>query len=187
MKKYLSIPFISLLFAVFLFSVEEVASQQFTKKKKYWQFGGSVNTINYVGELDPGPTMVSPAVRYTKPDIGFHIMRKFDPRMFWRASFNYGRIKGDDNVSASSGESSYRKLRGLNFRNDVIELKGDVIFELFENRGNYTKRSDYNVYGFIGLAFFFHDPRTYYNGEWIRTKPLHTENKNYSNLRQCSN
>jgi hypothetical protein len=182
MNKYLSLTFVSLFLTIFLFSSNEVCAQKFTKKKKYWQFGGSVNTINYVGELDPGQSMVSPAVRYTKPDVGVHIMRKFHPSMFWRASLNYGRIKGDDNISATTGPNSYRKLRGLNFRNDIIELKGDLIWELFENRGNYTKRSDYNVYGFIGLAFFFHDPYTNYNDTWMRAKPLKTENKTYSNF-----
>ena len=126
--------------------------------------------------------MSSPALRYTKPDISFHIMRKFHPRVFWRASVNYGRIKGDDNVSGTSGAAAYRRTRGLNFRNDIFEVKGDFIFELFENRGNYTKRPDYNVYAFIGLAFFYHNPYTYYNGEWIRTQPLHTEGKSYSSF-----
>ena len=58
MKKHISVSLAYTFLIVFLCASIDVSAQKFTKKKKYWMFGGSINTINYVGELDPGQSFV---------------------------------------------------------------------------------------------------------------------------------
>ncbi len=192
MKKLQHLPIICLAIVMVAFSVNTGYAQKFTKKKKYWEIGASLGIMNYVGELDPGQSFVSPGLQYTKPSVGVHLMRKFHPRLFWRAAFTYGRVKGDDRT-ALGDDGDFRRARDLNFRSDIFELKGDLIIDLFDNRGNYTKRSDYNVYGFIGLAGFYMRPQFLMidqaTGErtstWVAAQPYKTEGKSYSSFQMA--
>ena len=67
------------------------------------------------------------------------------------------------------------------------ELKIDMIYDLFANKGTYLKRPDYTPYAFLGIAVFYQTPyttdaggnminlRTYNNGnnsEGIWTSPV---------------
>jgi hypothetical protein len=62
----------------------------------YWSVGGSVNAMNYFGELAPGPSITSFAIKRTRPNIGICVLRSFHPRISWRGQFFWGRIKGSD-------------------------------------------------------------------------------------------
>lgn len=136
-------------------------AQRFIKKKKYLSIGGTLNAMNYVGELDPGSSFISPSLRYTRPNLGLTVTYRMAPRVSMRGTFAWGRIKGNDAVSSTGGgDDINRKIRNFNFRSTIWELKGDVIIDLFENRSYSEKRPDYTPYAFIGLAFFHHNPKT---------------------------
>jgi len=117
-------------------------------------------------------------------------MYKWNPYLFFRASFSYGRIKGNDYVNAGYDiDDIYRKLRNVTFRNDLIELKADFIYDLVGNFLHYRKRPEYVPYVFAGIAYFHHNPQGLSpSGRWVNLKPLSTEGeglpgtgkKNYS-------
>lgn len=157
---------------------ESTYAQRFIKKKKYLSVGGTLNAMNYVGDLDPGSSFVSPSLRYTRPNLGFTVTYRMAPRISARGTFAWGRIKGNDAVSSSGGgDDVTRKIRNFNFRSTIWELKGDVIIDLFENRSYSEKRPDYTPYAFIGLAFFHHNPKTNTGvdgtgGSWVKTQGL---------------
>ncbi len=172
-------------------SISTVFGQQYGvrygEKKRYTSYGISVNAMNYVGELDPGPSFVAPSIRYTRPSIGLVLVRRVKPAISYRGTFTYGRIKGDDYVSANeSGKNFGRKLRNLNFRNDIFELKGDVVFDFIGHNERYEKRHEYVPYGFIGVAIFYQTPYGQvpdgFNdaGKWINLRKLKTEGVSYS-------
>ena len=151
------------------------------KKHKYTSIGISINAMNYVGELDPGPSFLSPGIKFTKPNIGFTYLRRLAPRYSIRGAASWGMVKGDDYKNASfSDKDIHRKFRNLSFRSAILEFKGDVIIDLWENRGRYTKRPDYTPYFFTGLAYFHMNPKAKYNGDWVALEPLELEGKSFS-------
>lgn len=183
--------FKSLFFVIFLLSLCTVDSnaQKSFKKYRYYSIGGCLNAMNYVGDLDPGPSFLSPNIKFTRYNLGITGLYRWKPRVSLRGTFSYGRIKGDDAESADYQEKNvYRLYRNLSFRNQIYEFKVDVVIDLFENSRRYTKRPDYTPYMFIGLAYFHHNPQgKNANGDWVNLKDLHTEGqglpggpKNYS-------
>jgi hypothetical protein len=151
------------------------------KKHKYVSVGFALNAMNYVGELDPGPSFLSPGIKFTRPNFGVFVKQRLAPRYSARVAVSWGRLKGDDFENASfSDKDIHRKFRNLSFRSSVLEVKADFIADLWENRGRHTKRPDYTPYVFAGIAYFHHNPKAYYEGSWVALQPLKTEGKTYS-------
>ena len=164
-------------------------AQQGFKKYRYYSIGGCLNAMNYVGDLDPGPSFLSPSIKFTRYNFGVTGLYRLKPRVSLRGTISFGQIKGSDAQSADYQTKNVNRLyRNLSFRNDIIEVKADVVIDLFENRRRYTKRVDYTPYMFIGIAYFHHNPQGQDpNGNWVNLKDLHTEGegmpggpKNYS-------
>jgi len=183
--------FKKLFFVIFLISVCIGTSnaQQSFKKYRYYSIGGCLNAMNYIGDLDPGPSFLSPSIKFTRYNFGVTGLYRIQPRVSLRGTISYGRIKGDDAVSADyENKNVYRLYRNLSFRNQIYEVKFDVVIDLFANARRYTKRPDYTPYMFIGLAYFHHNPQGQTpEGDWVNLKDLHTEGqglpggpKNYS-------
>jgi len=151
--------------------------QGFNKKNRYTSIGGCLNAMNYIGDVDPGPSFLSPGIKFTRYNLGATMLYRLAPRFSMRGTFSYGRFGGSDyQNSGFSDKDIYRKIRNLSFRNQVWEFKVDAVIDLFENRGNYRKRPDYTPYMFVGLAYFHHNPQAKDpNGHWVNLHKLHTE------------
>ena len=178
-------------FVIFLLGINtmQANAQQGFKKYRYYSIGGCLNAMNYVGDLDPGPSFLSPSIKFTRYNFGVTGLYRLKPRVSLRGTISFGQIKGSDAQSADYQTKNVNRLyRNLSFRNDIIEVKADVVIDLFENRRRYTKRVDYTPYMFIGIAYFHHNPQGQDpNGNWVNLKDLHTEGegmpggpKNYS-------
>ncbi len=179
MNKLSKILILSFLFSL-VFLVESNA-QGFPKKYKYWSIGGSLNTMNYVGEMDPGPSFLSPGIKFTRYNFGLVVTRRLGTRVSARGTVSYGRIGGDDftnNSYSTKGDEHadiLRKSRNLSFTNNILEVKGDVIIDFIEHRGKYQKRPDFVPYMFVGLAYFHHNPKAEFEGDKVNLRDLHTE------------
>src|ERR1700749_957979 len=97
MNRLYSVVLLVLLSFLFSFSVIfEADAQKFPKKYKYWSIGGSLNTMNYVGDLDPGPSFVSAGLKFTRWNFGVDVTRRMGTRTTLRGTMSYGRIAGSD-------------------------------------------------------------------------------------------
>ena len=175
MKRYYSIALIigGLLLA---FSYDSYG-QKFNPSNRYFSIGGCLNAMNYIGDLDPGPSFVSPGIKFTRYNFGVTALYRLKPRFSVRGTVSWGRIAGSDEKNSNYAEKNInRKFRNLSFRNDIIEVKADVVIDLFENRGKYPKRVDYTPYMFVGLAYFHHNPKAQTaDGNWVSLRELSTE------------
>lgn len=175
MKKYYSIALIvgGLLLALSYDS----NGQKFNTQNRYFSIGGCLNAMNYIGDLDPGPSFVSPGIKFTRYNFGVTGLYRLKPRVSLRGTISWGRIAGSDEKNSNYAEKNInRKYRNLSFRNDIIEVKADVVIDLFENRGKYNKRVDYTPYLFVGLAYFHHNPKAQTaDGNWVSLRDLSTE------------
>ncbi|HVD97296.1 MAG TPA: DUF6089 family protein [Cytophagaceae bacterium] len=176
MNKLYKLVLLSFLFSLFL--AVEANAQGFNSKYKYWSIGGTLNIMNYVGELDPGPSFISPGIKFTRYNLGAVIMRRLSPRISLRGAVSYGRIAGNDfknSTYSERGGDINRKIRNLDFFSSIFEVKGDVVIDLIEHRGRYQKRPDFVPYVFIGLAYFHHNPKTRIGGQTYNLRDYSTE------------
>jgi len=166
--------------------------------------GGSINALNYFGDLAPVNRPASTDISFTRPGLGAFYGRKFHHSMTYRVAFNYGRLIGDDNTSDPTGgddpSAANRYARNLSFRNDIKELSATLQIDLLPNYGGPQSRMLINGYFFFGVAAFHHEPKglvptydhqTYgFNppegtpklanaGEWVKLRELGTEGQNY--------
>jgi hypothetical protein len=179
MKKLILATFLLFLF----FQQSNLKAQGFNKKNRYTSIGGSINAMNYVGDLDPGPSFLSPSIVFTRENLGVEIMQRMWPRVSLRGSAGWGIVKGDDKHAGYAPKNINRTMRNLNFRSQIIEVKFDVVIDLWENRGKFQKRPDYTPYFFGGINYFHMNPKGKTpSGEYVALRPLHTEgpNKTYS-------
>jgi len=139
--------------------VNTAIAQKVTSKKRYWSIGGSANTMNYVGDLDPGQSFLSPNLSATRYNFGIEATYRYSARVAFRGAASYGRIEGNDASSRDANADAFRKVRNANFYDNIGELKADVIIDLFENRGRFDKRPLFNPYIFGGIAGFYTNPQ----------------------------
>lgn len=170
---------------IVLGSIHPVYAQEFKREFKYFSIGWSINAMNYVGELDPGPGFFSPGVKFTRENIGLSFTKRVAPRISFRGNISRGVIQGDDFENASWSEKDiHRKIRNLSFKNTIWELKADAIVDFFQNRSNPLKRLDFIPYMFLGIAYYHHNPKARapesVGGNWVELQPLQLEGKSYS-------
>jgi hypothetical protein len=177
MKKYTLLLF--LLF--FIWAIPQTYAQRYTRNKQYTSIGGSINAMNYFGDITPTSSFTSADLRFTRPNFSAHIQHKYTPRLSARASFAWGRIKGDDFISANPTDRNgrYRYVRNNHFRNDIKELSVVGIWDFFENRNTFLRRPNFVPYVFAGIAVFHHNPRARTpegdGRKWVALQPLGTE------------
>jgi len=179
MKKIL--PFIVVFLLVGLSG--QINAQGFPKKNRYTSIGVNINAMNYVGDEDPGPSFISPGLKFTRPNIGIEYIYRFAPRVSFRGNISDGEIGGSDQKNADYSEKNiFRKIRNEDFKSNIFEAKADVIIDLFENRGKYTKRPDYTPYIAVGLAYFHMNPKGQINnsGQWYALEPQKLEGQSFS-------
>lgn len=174
--------------------VSPVFGQRFTKSKRYYSIGGSLNAMNYFGDITPAESFTSADIRFTRWNLGAHYMRRYGPRFSGRVAFNYGRVQGDDFASQDPGDKNarFRYLRNASFRNDIYELSVTGMWDLIENRNTFLRRPDFVPYLFAGVAGFYHNPRARapqdfpenpsIQGKMVSLQPLQTEGRSYSRL-----
>ncbi|MFN3403960.1 MAG: alpha-2-macroglobulin family protein [Cytophagaceae bacterium] len=119
----------------------------FNKKNRYKGLGISVNTATLRSEY-------SGAIQDIRPGIGVFVLKKYTPRLAARPELNYYILKGQNTYS------------GTSFRNRIAEIALNFTFDLFENRGRYIKRPDYNFYLVAGAGLYYNYQQQYINGNW---------------------
>lgn len=157
-------------------------SPRFKKKYRYSSVGANIGVANYVGELDPGQSFISPALKFTRSCVGVEIVHRMAPRISYRGDLSWARIKGNDiKNSNTAGDDIYRNVRGLNFRSDIFALKFDVMIDMYPNRSGLKRRIS-TPYMFLGVGVFYHNPMAEIDGGYVPLKPLGTEGQNMAGV-----
>lgn len=168
-----------LLIAIIILSFPVVGFAQYN-----WDIGVQAGAANYLGEMGgKGSTrrdfVADMKFSKTQFTAGGFARYKFSSLISAQIGLNWVRVEGADNTSTNPG----RVGRNLSFSDDIIELSvtGQVFFYEMPDLGHtYRYRNDFKMYAFGGVAPFYYNPKTYYNNEWVKLRPLATEGKNYS-------
>lgn len=168
----------------------------FSKEKRYFTAGFTLNALNYYGDLAPNVSRFSTDISFTRPAVGIAFSQRLGPRYAITAGLTYGTLRGSDFSSADENDSEsgrYRFYRNLSFRNRIKELSVVTSFDLFENQATYLSRPNWTPYVFAGVAVFHHNPQALAPdfdlngqplpeaGEWINLRNLGTEGQ-YADL-----
>ena len=149
-----------------------------------------MGATNYFGDLAPRSRRGSSALNLTRTYTTAFYLHRVHPHITLRGALTWMRLKGDDysvaDIVNPTGTDKGRFIRNLSFRNDIFEMSGVGIFELFPTDRGFLRRSFLNPYGVIGLAFFHHNPQaktpikkvdnsTSVPSKWVDLQPLGTE------------
>lgn len=157
------------------------------KRLRYaFDYGFGVGMANYLGEMGGKEKprrdgIADMKLNQTRWTVGGFARYKFNNFVAAHAGLTYVRIQGDDKLSTNRG----RRGRNLSFKNDMLELalRGDVyVYGVNDVGGTGRYRLDFKAYLFGGIAGVLHSPKTAYNGEWVKLRPLMTEGVKYSKM-----
>jgi hypothetical protein len=156
------------------------------KAQYNWDFGVHAGASNYLGEMggkaDTRKDFVMD-IKMSKTQFtgGAFARYKFTPLISAKLGLNYVRIEGADNTSTNPGRAG----RNLSFQNNIYELdlQAQVFFYEIPDLGRtYRYRNDFKMYAFAGVAGYYHNPRTLYQGSWVNLQPLQTEGVQYKKI-----
>jgi Domain of unknown function (DUF6089) len=184
----------TILLALSLFTVTEGFAQlwkggagigKFTTRKRYWSVGTTFSTMQYFGDLVPKNRVGSLDLKFTRPNVGFFIQRRYFPRVTFRMATTWGQLAGEDHTSSDPNDLKtggyYRYKRNLHFRNNIFDLSFVAIFDLQVNRGMAINRPTALVpYALLGFGGFYHNPQAirpqgFEGSKWVDLRPLRTE------------
>jgi hypothetical protein len=169
-----------------------MASSCFSQKGYKWEYGVMTGISNYLGEIGGTDKAAQPfisdlKIAATRWNESAYIRYKLSPFFAVKASLNYLRIQGDDKLT----DFAPRKYRNLSFRNDIYSLETAVNWFFYSSdkpTGIYKRTNTYfTAYLLVGLGGFYHNPKTFYQEEWVELQPLRTEGQKegYSHFGMC--
>jgi hypothetical protein len=160
-------------------------------------YGLKLGVSNYIGDLGGYNTKAQPFVldmkmQETRWSFGTYIRYRFGRPYTGRnlfmleAQLNWIRIDGADSLTKNYLP---RKLRNLNFRNNIIQLNMMADWIFYENpylgHHSYIKKA-INLYVCTGLSVFYQNPQTYNPSHfmglptWVSLHGLRTEAQLYN-------
>ena len=164
------------------------SNARFSNKKQYSSIGGTLNAINYFGDIVPKTRPTSTNMKFTKPDFGIFFVKRFHSRISFRSMLTTGFVIGDDFTTADANtvKGRARYIRNLHFRSRITELTGTFLIDLVENKGVFFKRHKIPIpYFMLGIGGFIFNPQAQRPeskgaGPWVDLQPLQTEGISYS-------
>jgi hypothetical protein len=168
-----------LLAVIFLFLAPVAGISQYL-----WDFGGRAGASNYLGDIGGKSGTRQDFIKdiqmsQTRFTVGGFARYKLFPDIGLKASLNWNRISGSDNLSTNPGRAG----RNLSFRNDILEFEFNTEFYFInvpDLGRTYRYRNNFRMYAFTGVAVFYSNPKAQYNGSWVNLRPLETEGVKYS-------
>lgn len=133
---------------------------------------GGIYLANYFGDLCTGGDCMRPSMAFS---LGASY--RLNESLMLRGDVSFIRLSADDEV----GPYDYRNL---SFRGDNVELKVDVVYDIFEHTRMFRRRTLVNPYAFLGIGGLYFNPRAFHEetNEWHSLAPLQTENVDYNRL-----
>jgi hypothetical protein len=162
------------------------AAPALLKAQYYWDFGGGVGAANALTDMggneltrrDFVSDMKLPMTRISATGFARY---KVASMFSIKASLNYMRIKGDDKLSSNPG----RHYRNLNYVNNLWEVNAQCqwfFYEVNDLGHTYRYKDNFRAYIGLGAGAVYHNPKTMYNGEYVKLRPLMTENHRYTKV-----
>ena len=154
-------------------------------KKERFQIAYGLGAANFLGELGGANDVGSNFARdlefaATRPSTSILLRYRLTQKIALRGSFALGYVSGADSLT----KEYFRSHRNLSFRSPILELSGQVEYNIIKEKdarryrlrgmrggGAFTP----NLYVFAGFGGFYFNPQAKYNGKWYNLHSYGTE------------
>lgn len=151
-----------------------------------WDYGGAVGATNYLGDIGGKEKTRRDFVSdikmsKTRWNAGIFARYKYRQNVSFKAAFDYLRVEGDDKLSTNPG----RHYRNFNFKNDIFALTttAEYFFYTDPDLGNtYRYKNSFRAYIFGGVGGFYTNPKSRYQGEWVKMRDYFVEGTEYKSV-----
>jgi hypothetical protein len=164
---------------ILLADLADAQSFYSARRERSLMIVGGIGSSTYYGDLrDPGDFIKA------KPALSVGLRRYFfngNPllkRVSFGSEVTWFMLQGDD---AKSDDES-RIPRNLSFSSSTIEWNAAAYFDLFPRGERFHQRPRFNVYGFVGFAGVYFNPKAELDGKKYTLQPLETEGVSYSRI-----
>lgn len=163
-----------------------IISSLTTNAQWLWDYGINIGATNYLGDIGGKEKtrrdfIADMKLSETRWNVGGFVRYKWRPKISLRLAFDYIRVEGDDKLSSNPG----RNYRNFNFKNDLFDLglTGHWFFYEDNDLGNtYRYRNGFRAYLFGGVGGFYTNPKSKYQGEWVKMRDYDSEGYNYKSV-----
>ncbi len=170
----------------FLFFLILASSPMILKAQYYWDFGGGMGVSNYLGEMGGKQLTRRDFVsdlkfQETRQAVNGFARYKIAQNFSIKAGLAYATIRGADSLCTNEP----RYYRNLSFRNYLWEASAECqwyFYEVNDLGHTYRYRDNFRAYIGLGLGAMYHNPKAYYDGQWVALRPLETEDYHYTKV-----
>ena len=180
-----------LLFLLCLILISNAGYSQRWKKERF-QVAYGLGAANFLGELGGANDVGSNFAKdlefaATRPSTSILLRYRLTQKIALRGSFALGYVSGADSLT----QEIHRHYRNLSFRSPILELSGQVEYNIIKEKdarryrlrgarggGAFTP----NLYVFVGLGGFYFNPQAKLNGKWYNLHSYGTEGQKLGDL-----
>jgi hypothetical protein len=155
--------FLRALLLIITFSLSTLAFSQAYQQQG--EVGISLGASHYFGDLNNKASIDHPDIA-----VGVFFRKQFTNYTAIRISGHYTKVGYSDSYNTNE----FQRRRNLSFNSDIYEfaILGDFNFFRFNPQ---EPGYQFTPYMTFGIGVFSYDPYTYYNGDKVYLRPLHTE------------
>lgn len=139
----------------------------FLASAQYSEVGIAGGISNYQGDLSGEISLENFNIGLTRGAIGILARRNFNRFFAIRGAATYGKVAADDARTAN-----FR--RNLSFESDIVDVAAIAEFNIFGYDPVYSGKR-FSPYIMVGVAGYYFNPKTEYNGRLVALQPLGTE------------
>ena len=138
----------------------------FIVQAQYFEIGAFAGLSRYQGDLQ------SKLIETQDLNLAYGAVTRFNMNEYVsiKAQFSVAEISGDDKLAP---ENSGRQSRNLNFRSKLYEAAFTGEFNVIGY--DVTQELMFSPYVFLGVSGFYHNPKAYYQDQFVELQPLGTE------------
>ncbi|HTF04715.1 MAG TPA: DUF6089 family protein [Bacteroidia bacterium] len=157
-----------------------------SKAQYYWDFGGGFGAANFLGEMGGDELtrrdfIADLKLQQTRTAINGFARYKISPMFSVKAGITWAVVRGADSLSSNPP----RHYRNLTFKNNLVEALAECQFFFYEVNDlghTYRYKDNFRAYIGLGVGAVYHNPKGFYQGEWVNLRPLTTEGIRYTQV-----
>lgn len=157
-----------------------------SKAQYYWDFGGGFGAANFLGEmggeeLTRRDFVADMKLSQTRTAVSGFARYKLNPMFSVKGTLSWAVVRGADSLCTNPA----RYYRNLNFKNNLFEAMAEFdwfFYEVNDLGHTYRYKDNFRAYIGLGIGGVYHNPKAYYNGEWVALRPLTTEGYRYTQV-----
>lgn len=133
-----------------------------------FEAGVMVGISNYAGDL--APKNVWGSLGETQAAYGGFVRYNYSTHLAAKLGVSYGTISADDANAALQSQQE----RNLSFKSGILEVGLTAEYNILGYQP-YNLERVFSPFIFAGIAWYRHNPKAFYEGEWVELQPLGTE------------